>query len=119
MIVCEDSLRAVVVVDPIRSFPNIDFLDELQRHRIYHRDLILPAIACESVLEGGSYRDSMDARRIRDCAYQLSAVRIQDVYLGRMRNIEASSRTVQCNVVEAADAGYRVTTNHFVSSRPL
>src|SRR5215475_11780795 len=51
VVIGEHSLRPRVVVDAVGPLADIDLLDELQRRGVEHRDLVLPAIAGESVLK--------------------------------------------------------------------
>src|SRR5262245_11737702 len=60
MIIGEYALRSRIVIDAVRPLADIDFLDELQRGRVEHRDLILPAVAGESMFESRSNRDPVD-----------------------------------------------------------
>src|SRR6266446_6091821 len=66
VIIGEYTFRTWIVIDPIRSFAYVDFLDELQSSRVEHGNFVLSPIAGESVLESRGNRDPVDARRIRD-----------------------------------------------------
>src|SRR6266508_5466957 len=119
VVIGEHSLRSRIVVDAVGPLADFDLLDDLQRRGVEHRDLILPAIAGEAALEVRCDRDTVDSRRVRDCAHDLSVISIQDVYLGPVRNVEPPRRTVQRHVIKTADAGDRVTTYYLVVSRAL
>ena len=68
MIVSEDALRGRVIIDAVRSFPDIDFLNQLQCRRVEHRNFIFPAVAGEPMFEFGSNRYPVYAGRVGDGA---------------------------------------------------
>src|SRR5439155_5247794 len=66
MIVSEDALRGRVIVDAVRSFSDINLLNQLQRDGVKHRNFIFPAVAGEPMFEFGSNRYPVYARRVGD-----------------------------------------------------
>src|SRR2546425_8690630 len=62
----------------VRASAHIDLFYELQRGRVKHRDFVLAAIAGEAVLESGSDRSTMNARRVGDRTDNLTSVDVDD-----------------------------------------
>src|SRR6185369_16462794 len=119
MIVCEDALRSRIVIDAIRSAPDVDLVDELQRCWIEHRNFVLSTVAGESVFELGGECDAMNSRCVSDSSNQLAIVRIDYIHLRAMRQVQTPSSAIDRYVVKAAIAGDRVARLDFVSSTAL
>src|SRR6266478_615608 len=119
VIVGEDALCALVVVDAIRPFAYIDLLDQLERRRVEHRDLILTPIAGESVLESRGDRNPMDARCVGNCTDDFTGIGVHDVHLSSVRDVEPPRGVVQHNVIETANTGNRITADQLVGGTAL
>src|SRR3989442_6586625 len=78
VIIREYALGSGIVVDAVRASAHIDLFNELQRSRVKHRDFVLAAIAGEAVLESGSDRGAMNARRVGDRTDNLTSVDVDD-----------------------------------------
>src|SRR5690349_2313494 len=119
MIVGEDAFGAGVVIDPVRSFTDVDFVDELQRRWIKHRDFVFTTIAGETVFELGGECNAVNSGCVRDCPDQLAAVRIDYVHLRAVRQVQASRIAIDRYVIEAAIAWNWITRLDFVSGSCL
>src|SRR5262245_36761284 len=113
MIVSEHAFRARIVIDSVRSLADVDFVDELQRRWIEHRNFVLAAIAGESVFELRSDRDAVNAGCISDGSDERAVVGIDYVNLGAVREIQAPRVAIDGYVVEAAIARHRIASLDF------
>ena len=91
----------------------------MQGGRVEHRDFVLAAVAGEAVLEPGSDRSTMDARRVGDRADNFASVGVDDFDLSGMRNVEAARRAVDVDVIPAAGASNRIAADNLVAGAAL
>src|SRR5262249_46734671 len=114
VIVGEDPLGAGIVIDPVGTFTDVYLVNELQRSRVEHRNLVLAAIAGKSVLEGGCDRGSVDSRCVADRPDDLAAIGIYNVNLSRVRNVKPPRRFIERDVIKPAAAGNGITAYYLI-----
>lgn len=96
----KDPFRIPIVTDSNTSFPNCDLVDELQGRRIEHRDFVA-SITGKSVFELGRQCYATNAWRISYRSDKPIVVRINNVYLVAVGQIEAASGAVDGYIVKA------------------
>src|SRR6185437_11219577 len=119
VVVSEDAFSAGIEINAVRSFTDFDFLNELQRRGIEHRNLVLTTVARKPVFELGSKRHTVNAGRVCDGPDQLTVVRIDHVDLRPVRQVQTSSVAIDRYVIKTAVAGNRITCLDFVSGSTL
>src|SRR5262245_7856178 len=118
VIIGEYALRAVIVVDAIRAFAHVDLLNQLERRRVKHRHFALATIAGEAML-GRRGDAAMNTGRIGDRANNFAAVGIDNFDLIGMRDIEATRRAVDVDVIPSARASNRIAADNLVPGTAL
>ena len=70
------------------------------------------------MLESGSDRP-VNARRIRDRAYDLTGVGVDDFDLSGMRDVEPARRAVDVDIIPTASASNRIAADNLVAGAAL
>src|ERR1051326_3641250 len=117
VIIREYTLAFRFVVDTVRSLSDIYFLDELQTGGIEKRDLVLSSIACKTSLQSTCNPNPMHPRCIGYASDHLSGVRVEHLYLRRMRNIQAAGLFINRHIVPAADARHWIARHRVIVCR--